>query len=455
MNKLQQAAIAAALSITSAAAYAQMPQQPQPIQERMQQIIAAQEQSKSFSGSVLVVKDGVILIDQGYGAADLEWKIPNSPAVRFRLGSLTKQFTSASILLLEQRGKLKVTDPISTYLPDSPAAWSKITIADLLRHSSGIPNFTSFPDYAPTEWKDTTPAELVARFRNKALDFEPGTKFSYSNSGYVLLGYLLEKISGQTYAAFLQQNIFNPLAMADTGVDSTASIIPGRAQGYWASPGSPTRHATYTSMTIPFSAGALYSTTGDLFKWEQALFAGKVINPEEFKKMTTPYKENYAFGLINTKQLGHPVIWHNGGIEGFVTYLAYYPADHLTVVVLSNNEAANADQLGQQLGRLALGGEVKLAAEHKEVSIAPALLADYAGVYRFSPKMALTITVADGALSGEMTGQNALRLFPESETKFFLKAVDAQVQFNRASPAGKVTSVTLFQGGHEQQALRE
>ena len=199
---------------------------------RMQQVIRYYLENKSFMGTVLVVKDGKTLVDQGYGSADLEWKIPNTPPVKFRLGSITKQFTAASILLLEERGKLKVEDPISKYLPDAPDAWKNITIYNVLTHTSGIPSFTGFPDYRSTEWKDTTPAELVARFKDKPLDFEPGSKFSYSNSGYVLLGYLIEKVSGQTYADFLQQNIFTPLGMADTGMDSNKAIIPEHAQGY-------------------------------------------------------------------------------------------------------------------------------------------------------------------------------------------------------------------------------
>jgi CubicO group peptidase (beta-lactamase class C family) len=194
---------------------------------RMQQVIRSYVDNKTFMGTVLVVKDGKPLINEGYGSADLEWKIPNSPAVKFRLGSLTKQFTAASILLLEERGKLKVEDPVSKHMSDAPAAWEKITIYNLLTHTSGIPNFTGFPDYRSTEWKDTTPAELVARFRDKPLDFEPGSKFSYSNSGYVLLGYLLEKISGQTYGDFLQQNIFTSLA-ACTGLSALRPWHPKR-----------------------------------------------------------------------------------------------------------------------------------------------------------------------------------------------------------------------------------
>jgi CubicO group peptidase (beta-lactamase class C family) len=165
---------------------------------RMEQIIKSYV-PKQFMGTVLVAEDGKILLDKGYGFANLEWEIPNTPTTKFRLASISKQFTAASILLLEERGKLKVEDPLKKYMPDPPAAWDKITIFNLLTHTSGIPNFTDFPDYRDTEAAATTPEKLVARFRDKPLDFEPGTKWNYSNSGYVLLGYLIEKISGQTY----------------------------------------------------------------------------------------------------------------------------------------------------------------------------------------------------------------------------------------------------------------
>ena len=172
---------------------------------RMQQIIQSQVDTNKFMGSVLVERDGKVVLDEGYGYANLEWKIPNSPTTKFRLGSITKQFTAASILLLEERGKLDVNDPIKKYMPNAPAAWDKITIYHLLTHTSGIPSFTGFPDYKSTEAIATTPEQLIARFRDKPLEFQPGEKWNYSNSGYVLLGYLLEKISGQKYAKFVRR----------------------------------------------------------------------------------------------------------------------------------------------------------------------------------------------------------------------------------------------------------
>ncbi len=421
---------------------------------RMQQIIQASVDNKTFMGTVLVVKDGKTLINQGYGSADLEWNIPNTPSAKFRLGSLTKQFTAASILLLEERGKLKVEDPISKYMPDAPAAWSNITIYNVLTHTSGIPSFTGFPDYATTEWKDTTPTELVARFRDKPLDFEPGAKFSYSNSGYVLLGYLIEKISGQTYADFVQQNIFTPLNMTDTGIDSNAAIIPQRAQGYTPSKQG-IHHSGYISMTIPLSAGAIYSTTGDLLKWEQALYGGKLLTPASLTKMTTPFKSDYAFGLSVRTVDGHKLITHNGGIEGFNTSLNYYPDDKLVVIVLGNLNGGAPDQIANNLGKVALGQTVTLPSERKEVSVSPTILADYAGTYQMSPTLNNVISVKDGHLTTKLGNQPAIDLFAESETKFFLKLVDAQIEFFRDPTTHAVTHLTIYQNGTTHDAKKQ
>jgi CubicO group peptidase (beta-lactamase class C family) len=420
---------------------------------RMQQVIQSYVANKSFMGSVLVARDGKLLINQGYGDADLEWNVPNTPDTKFRLGSLTKQFTAASILLLEERGKLKIEDPVSKYLPDAPAAWEKITIYNLLTHTSGIPNFTNFPDYRTTESKDTTPAELVARFRAKPLEFEPGTKYNYSNSGYVLLGYLIEKISGQSYGDFVQQNIFMPLGMAGSGIDNNATILPRRAQGYSPSPNG-IQHTGYLSMTIPFSAGAIYSTTGDLLKWEEGLFGGKVISAASLKKMTTPFKDNYAFGLIVNDSNGHKIIGHAGGIEGFNTSLHYYPDDKLTVVVLANLNG-DTEGIATNLGKAALGQPVILASERKEVSVSPAVLAEYAGTYEMTPTLNNVVTVEDGHLMTKLGNQPKLQLYAESDSKFFLKVVDAEVEFFRDPNTHAVTHLTIYQGGGSHEAKKQ
>ena len=290
----------------------------------MDQVVQDYVSGEQFMGSVLVARDGRVLLNKGYGSADLEWSIPNTPAIKFRLGSLTKQFTAACILLLEERGKLQADDPVKKHMPDAPDAWGKVTLFHLLTHTSGIPSFTNFPDYRTTKAFPTTPEKLVACFRDKPLDFIPGEKWSYSNSGYVLLGYLIEKISGKSYADFVQENIFKPLGMADSGYDLNAAIILRRASGYAPGPGGPV-NSGYIDMSIPHAAGALYATTGDLLRWEQGLFGGRLLKPESLRKMTTPSKNNYALGLGVRTVNGRKVIDHGGGIEGFNTHLAYYP----------------------------------------------------------------------------------------------------------------------------------
>ncbi len=270
---------------------------------RMQRDIELRVANGQFMGSVLVARDGKVLLNRGYGKADLEWHIPNAPTTKFRLGSLTKQFTAASILLLAERGKLNIDEPLKKYLPDEPAAWEPITIFNLLTHTSGIPNDTSLPGFIDASRRPTTPEQLLARLRDKPLDFPPGASWNYSNSGYHVLGYLIEKVSGETYAKFVQENIFTPLGMKNSGYDSNAEIIERHAVGYVRGPNG-VATAPYADISNSFSAGALYSTTGDLLRWEQALFGGKVVSPASLARMTLPSRtttrSDWKFGLRPT-----------------------------------------------------------------------------------------------------------------------------------------------------------
>jgi CubicO group peptidase (beta-lactamase class C family) len=419
----------------------------------MEQVVQSYVSNKTFMGSVLVARGNEVLLDKGYGSANLEWNIPNSPTAKFRLGSLTKQFTAAAILLLEERGKLKTGDLVKTLMPDAPAAWDKITIYNLLTHTSGIPNFTGFPDYASQEPFPTTPEKLVARFRNKPLDFQPGEKWSYSNSGYVLLGYLLEKASGESYEKFLRENIFDPLGMKDSGADSNSAIILRRVAGYTPGKDGP-QNAGFINMTVPFSAGALYSTTEDLLRWEQGLFGGKLLSAASLAKMTTPFKDDYACGLFVRTVNGHKVINHGGGIEGFNTSLVYYPDDKVTVVVLANLNGNAPEAIAMRLGAVMHGEKVELPSERKEITLAPTVLGQYVGTYQLAPKIDMMITVADGQLISQVSGQNKVPLFAESETKFFPKVIDAEIEFVKDNK-GAVTHLILRQGAAEINAPRK
>jgi CubicO group peptidase (beta-lactamase class C family) len=420
---------------------------------RMDAVVREDADKGAFMGAVLVARDDVVLFDKGYGSANLEWNIPNDGATKFRLGSVTKQFTAVAILLLQERGKLTLDAPVKTYLPDAPAAWDKVTVRHLLTHSAGIPNFTSFPDYGASKTLPATHASLIARFRDKPLEFAPGEKFAYSNSGYVLLSAIIETLSGQSYAAFVAENLFKPLGMTDTGYDSHAAILPRRASGY--SPGAKGPvHADYISMTIPQGAGALYSTTRDLLKWQRGLYGGKLLKPATLAAFRTPYKDGYALGVGVQSAGGVNTIEHGGGIEGFNTSLAYDPDRKLTVVVLGNLNGPAPGKLSKALMTLARGGTVTLAAERKEITLAPDQLAQYEGVYELAPTFAITMRARDGKLMTQATGQDEFELFPEGKDRFFLRVVDAQVEFTRDA-SGKVTGIILHQGGRSTPAPRK
>ena len=419
---------------------------------RMDQVVQTYVQNKTFMGAVLVARGADVILSKGYGSANLEWDVPNTPATKFRLGSITKQFTAASILLLEERGKLNIDDPIKKYLTDAPAAWDRITIHNLLTHTSGIPNFTSLPDYPRLQPFDSPVAKTIATFRDKPLDFQAGEKMSYSNSGYLVLGLLIETLTGGSYEKFVTDNIFTPLGMKDSGYDSNKSIIVHRAAGYMPSANGPV-NAGFIHMSVPHAAGALYSTTGDLLRWEQGLFGGKVVSPASLVKMTTPFKNDYALGVVVQTSKGQKVIQHAGGIDGFNTFLAYYPDDKMTVAVLANINGQTPNEIGTKLADLAHGGAVQLPSERKEIALPPATLEKYVGTYEFAPAVNLMVRLDGDHLTVQLTGQPQFPMFAESETRFFLKVVDAQVEFVKDA-AGAVTHAVLHQHGRDQRAAR-
>jgi CubicO group peptidase (beta-lactamase class C family) len=417
---------------------------------RMDQVVESYVQAKTFMGSVLVAKGADIILSKGYGHANLEWDLPNTPSTKFRLGSITKQFTAASILLLEQRGKLTLDDPIKKYITDAPPTWDPITLFHLLTHTSGVPNFTSFPEYKTQELTDTPVTKTIALVRERPLDFAPGEKMSYSNSGYILLGYVIEKVSGGSYARFIQENIFTPLGMTDSGYDSNSAIISHRAAGYAPSPQGPV-NAGYIHMSIPHAAGGLYSTTEDLLRWEQALFGGKVLSGASLRKMTTAFKDDYALGVFVRSTEGRTVVEHGGAIEGFNTFLAYYPDDKLAIAVLANLNGQAPNAIASKLATIARGGAVITNSERQEISVPRETLDKYTGTYDMAPGVHLWIRRENDHLTVQLTGQGQLPLFAESSTRFFLRAVDAQLDFV-TDTNGAATAVVLHQNGRDMTA---
>jgi len=291
-------------------------------------------EQETFSGAVLVGRGDDILLNEGYGMANIEWDVPNTPDSKFNVASITKQFTAAAILMLQEQGKLNLEDPICNYLEDCPDAWNAITIEQVLTHRDGIPELFNAPD--PLESQAISPERLIALFRDKTLDFEPGKGQGYANSGYIVLGQVIETVSDQSYGQFLQENILQPLEMENTDYDNPDQVIKHRVTGYVNS----NKVVEFVDPSILYAAGGLYSTTGDLFKWVRALFNGKVVSPE-----TVETSLNNGYGLAVDVFGGRPVVAQNGYFPGFTSALRYFPDDDVTLIVLSNFEAVPIDQV--------------------------------------------------------------------------------------------------------------
>lgn len=315
--------------------------------EKMDALMRQYVENRQFNGSVLVAENGKVVFKKGYGMANMEWSIPNAPDTKFRLGSITKQFTAMLVMQLVEKGKLKVNDKITTYLPDYPkATGDKITVHHLLTHTSGIPNYTNFPKFFENLSRDPyTPEVFLKQFSELPLEFEPGSTFNYSNSGYFLLGVLIEKVTGKSYAQVLQEQILTPLQMKDTGYDLFEPILAKRAAGY-EKKGPNYVNAAYLDMSIPYAAGSLYSTVEDLYLWDQALYTDKLISASSKALLFTPFLSNYAYGWgVNKMKMGELkdsllTIGHGGGINGFNTIITRLPKDKQLVVLLNNTGGA-------------------------------------------------------------------------------------------------------------------
>jgi CubicO group peptidase (beta-lactamase class C family) len=316
----------------------------------------------AFTGTVLVSDHDKVIFKKGYGFADREWNIPNAPDVKFRIGSITKQFTSMLVMQQVAKGSIKLDAHLSDYLPYyRKDTGSKVTISQLLSHTSGIPSYTDDPKFFEDVSRNYYAVDdFVKKFCSGDLQFEPGTKFHYDNSGYFLLGAILEHVTGKSYEVVLKENIFGPLGMKDTGYDHYADIIPKRASGYRQELVGIV-NAPYLDMALPYAAGSLYSTVEDLYQWDQALYTDKLIPPDLKQKLFTPNLDNYGYGWdIRAIPAGEPgagqtLISHGGGINGFNTLEARYIADHDLVVIFNNTPGASLEEMAKGIRAILYG----------------------------------------------------------------------------------------------------
>ena len=323
--------------------------------KQIDQLLSKYNEYGQFNGSALVSENGKVIFKKGYGSANMEWNIPNQPDTKFRLGSISKQFTAFLLVKLAEDGKLKLDVPITTYLPDYPKAnGDKITIQHLLTHTSGIPNYTSAPNFFKEKSRNPySPEEFVKTFSSLPLEFTPGERFNYSNSGYFLLGYIIEKVSGKTYEQYLQEIILTPLKMVNTGYDHSDVILKNRAAGY-EKQGKKIVNSAYLDMSVPYAAGSLYSTVEDLYIWDQALYTTKLLSEKSMESLFKPYIKagggSYGYGWFleeapNGDKPKLKIIEHGGGINGFNTVISRVPADKNLVVLLNNTGGTILDEM--------------------------------------------------------------------------------------------------------------
>lgn len=410
--------------------------------------------------AIVVVKDGKVLFRSASGMANIELGVSLTPRSVFRLGSITKQFTAAGILLLEEQGKLKVTDNINKYLPDYPTHGYTIKIENLLSHTSGIFNYTSIPEYdANLAVKEITPRELINIFKNYPMDFAPGEQYRYSNSGYVLLGAIIEKVTGQSYADFIQTAIFDKLGMTHSFYNGSQTIL-NRAYGYRGEKGD-YRNATYINMTHAYAAGALLSNVDDMAIWSKSLFSGKLLSESSLKKMTTDFVLNngdhtgYGYGLAINKRFGQQQIVHGGYINGFRTNAIWLPKQRVYVVILSNNLNKSPDVISTHIAFDTAGVDYP---KNIKIEIDADKLVEYQGVYRVNKQVTRSVMIKDGDLYTQITGGQPWKIVAHDKDVFFYPGEFTHLVFkrNRNGDIFAMDRYTYINGAeHVSRAIRE
>jgi CubicO group peptidase (beta-lactamase class C family) len=395
-----------------------------------------------FSGTILIAKAGKVLLSKGYGMACYEFDVPNSPETKFQIASISKTFTSAAIMILQEKGQLSVHDSLNKFIPDFNNG-GKISIHNLLTHTSGIPNVNEFPEYDEKSKSPTTLKQIISMFKNKPLDFSPGDRYAYSNSNYNLLAYIIEKVSGMSYGDFLEKNIFNPLEMHDTGHHGDASsIIKELALGYMLDAGGVIK-APYLDWSIKTGNGSIYSTVKDLYKWDRALYTEKILKKKSKEEIFKEHMPGIGYGWFIGKRLNRKVIYYNGRSPGFTSYLDRYVDDDACLIILSNNYTPIAHMIIKDLGAILFDEEYKIPEEIKEAKVEQHILNDYLGSYKFDsnfyrPNAVVKIIKKNDKLYFQWSETYFSSLRPVSQTKFLDLSFWAYIIFQK-DKKGEIT----------------
>ncbi|MDF1543829.1 MAG: serine hydrolase [bacterium] len=412
-----------------------------------------------FSGSALVIYKDEVLIQKGYGWADQEFRQKNGSETKFFVGSVTKQFTALAVLLLEEDGRLKLDDPITKHIAELPQQdAANITVHHLLSHTSGLYNYT---DDSEVMLLRTTPValnEIIEEVKSRALRFKPGTRFEYSNTNYVLLGEIIERVSRQSYEAFLHHRILKPLGMLSSGYGRRDMAVPRRASGYTMEESGHLTNAPAARFSMLHSAGALYTTTNDLEKWYGLLARGDGLGSGPIQKMLTPYAGHYGYGFWLERKDGHRHAFHAGFIDGYYSRIDWWPDNGLFVAVLANDDEAPVPRIANGLASIVFGERPITPEVRKSIQLPVEALVPYAGLFTDSASNGLSVTLIDRTLQLQFSMQPPKQLVPEAADTFFVGTDNNQRVIYQRDLNDSIVGLDLFDtqawGSFKKQVIR-
>jgi CubicO group peptidase (beta-lactamase class C family) len=419
--------------------------------------LQARTAAGTFNGTVLLARGPRTLFVKGYGFANEQTGARNDSATRFATASITKTFTAALLMKLRQEGRLALEDPVCRHLAPCPSHWQPLTLLQLLTHTTGIPDYARTADF-PRKMHERRPAEqLIAEFRDRPLEFAPGTKYAYSNSNYVLLGAVVEKVGGKPYGELLREKIFAPLAMRDSGLEEGDVKVANMATGYKPH-GVQNVEAEYVDPSWLHAAGAVYSTVGDLAKWVQAMQGGDFLSREDVSLMWSDAHGKYGFGWQlsgpSPQTLNRRLVFHAGGTTGFATDLLYYPDDDVTVILLANLLPVPLPDISRDLSAIVFGERPVAPAVRPAARVDASVYDEYVGDYQLAPNVTITISKEGEQLAVQATGQPRDIAIPESGATFYSRISPVRLSFARDG-AGKVSRLILHESGRDLVAPRK
>jgi len=431
-----------------------LPAHAQDVSRQIDELVGTYAAVHKFNGTVLVAAHGAVIFEKGYGYRDAEAKSPNDANTIFQLASISKQFTAVMVLKLVERHQLSLSDRLAKFYPDFPRADS-ITIEQLLTHTSGIHDFAS----DNVSMASATESTLIARFRDKPFDFPPGKGWRYSNSGYSLLAFIIQKVTGTTYEAAVRKYIFEPLAMTHSGFDFAHLSDPDRAIGYALLTDSVQVRSYVADSSVVIGAGSIYSTVGDLYRWHRGLQEHRILSAELLERAYTPKAVNYGYGVMVDSIFGTRVVAHGGDIGGFTTYLARVTDDDVCIALLDNSEHVNMQTIARKILAILYHQPYRLTvflAANTEVPVSAAVLQRYVGQYRdqYSSRVA-TVGLENGRLMFRFGGGPPFPLLPKAENRFFVprELASFEIEFIR-DDAGAVSQLQFDDVGNISTMMR-